>query len=206
MNKKSVISFAIGMLVAGSALAQGPWYGGVELGAASIENRAQELANALVRTNGGSASVVQDTGIGFGRIFGGYNINKYVSAELGYLNSGDANATFSGSSGGSYSGVITLNISGLDASAIIRPVPDSAAKGLFLRAGVTSYKQTLSYSCVNATCTNSSDSGMGNAFGVGYDLPMGPGDWRFQLTSLTKVAGVSNNDSTAFSVGYLWKF
>lgn len=201
-----MLAIAAGLLAASPAFAQGPWYGGAELGAASIKNRAQELANSLVATNGGSASVTQDTGVGFARFFGGYTINKYVAAELGYLNSGDAKATFLGNSGGSYSGTITISVSGLDASAIVRPAPDGAAKGLFLRAGVTNYDLKRSISCINATCSIASYSGTGTIFGVGYDLPMGSGAWRFQANTLQKVAGVSGEGSTSLSAGYLWKF
>lgn len=91
-------------------------------------------------------------------------------------------------------------------AAVVRPALDSAAKGLFLRAGLTSYKVTTDVRGVNITGGSTSESGTGYLLGVGYDLPMGPGDWRFSLTSLSKVGGDSDNSSTAFSVGYLWKF
>ena len=88
MKKKTVLALAAGVLACGAAFAQGPFYAGVELGAATLKNQAQDLANTLVRINGGSSSVTQDTGVGFTRLFGGYNINKYVAAELGYVQSG----------------------------------------------------------------------------------------------------------------------
>lgn len=208
MKKKTVLALAAGVLACGAAFAQGPFYAGVELGAATLKNQAQDLANTLVRINGGSSSVTQDTGLGFTRLFGGYNINKYVAAELGYVQSGYANTTFSGVSGSSvaYSGTAKLSVNGFDVSAIVHPMPDSGAKGLFFRAGMSSYTQKIDVSGINIRGGSSSKSGTGVNLGIGYDLPVGPGDVRFSYTNLSSVAGISSNDSNAFSVGYLWKF
>lgn len=209
--KKTLIAFAAAMTVSGAALAQTGFYLGAEAGAASIKDEAQELANGLVNEVGGSAAVTQDTGIGFARFFGGYQINKYVAAELGYLRSGEAVANFSGVSGGAvaYSGNAKLTLRGFDISAVFKPFEQRGLERLFFRAGLTSYETKL---VVSATAGGASaagtdtDSGTGTILGVGYDLPAGPGVVRFQLNTLQRISGLSDNNSTALSAGYLWKF
>lgn len=209
--KKTLIAFAAALSVSGAAFAQTGFYIGVEAGAASVKDQAQELANGLVRELGGSAAVTQDTGIGFARFFGGYQINKYAAAELGYLNSGEATANFSGVTGGAatYTGNVKLSVSGFDLSAVVKPFDQRGLERLFFRAGLTSYEQKIVVSASSngsAASGTTTNSGTGTIFGVGYDLPAGPGVVRFQLNTLQRIGGVSDNSSTALSAGYLWKF
>ncbi|MEK9804125.1 MAG: outer membrane beta-barrel protein [Curvibacter sp.] len=209
--KKAMIACAAAMTVSGAALAQTGFYVGVDVGAATVKDRAQELASALVDELGGSAAVTQDTGVGFARLHGGYQINRYVAAELGYLRTGEAAANFSGVSGGSvaYRGSAKLSLSGFDLSAVIKPFEQSGLDRLFFRVGMTSYETKLAVSATGggaAAAGTAKESGTGTILGVGYDLPAGPGVVRFQLNTLQRISGVSDNSSTAFGAGYLWKF
>lgn len=194
-----------------SAHAQTGFYAGAELGSASLKDETRDVARSFVNEFGGSATVTQSSAIGFGRIFGGYQINKFVAAELGYLHASGASMNVSGVTGGAvaYTAVADLTISGLDASAIITPFQQPGLNGLFFRAGVTSYETKLDVRATAGASTASGvgkDSGMGTVLGVGYDLPVGPGSFRFQLNTMQKIAGKSDNSSTAISAGYLFKF
>lgn len=209
--KKTLVLMAAGLMLSSAAMADTGFYAGAELGAATIKNQAQTLANGLVNKLSGSASVTQDTGIGFGRLYGGYQFHKMVAGELGYVQSGDAKANFSGTTGGgaAYTGNVTLNYSGLDASAVIKPFEKAGLNGLFFRAGLTNYEQktVVAASANGASASGTSvKSGTGTMLGVGYDLSAGPGVVRFQLNALQSVAGISDNDTTAISAGYLIKF
>ena len=194
-----------------SAHAQTGFYAGGELGAASLKDQTGDTARALVNQVGGSANVTQSSATGFGRIFGAYQINSLVAAEVGYLYASGASMSVAGRSGGgtAYTANADLTISGLDASAIITPFEQGALKNLFFRAGLTSYTtKTEVTAATNVTFTSTSvtNSGTGTMLGVGYDLPAGPGSVRFQLNTLQNVAGQSENSSVALSAGYLVKF
>lgn len=207
--KMKIALIAAASALAFSAHAQTGFYIGAEGGIATIKDQSGEIARALVNELGGSATVTQDTGLGFARFFGGYQINKFVAAELGYLQTADAKANFSGTGSGGYSGSVTLNISGFDASAVIKPFEQQGLNGLFFRAGLTAYEQKLTASASNnaaAVRATQTYSGTGTMFGIGYDLPVGPGAIRFQLNTLQKVGGESNSDTTAISAGYRYAF
>lgn len=192
-----------------SAHAQVGFYIGAEGGVATIKDQSGDIARSLVSEFGGSATVTQDTALGFGRLFGGYQFNKFVAAELGYLKTSEATATFVGTGSGGYAGDVALSISGFDLSAILKPFDKPGLNGLFFRAGVTSYEQKLTaYASTNAASARGTDtySGTGTMFGIGYDLPVGPGAIRFQLNTLQKVGGESNSDTTSVSAGYRYAF
>lgn len=184
------------------------FYFGAEVGSTKLDNNAQAFANRLVATNGGSASVTQNTSVGAGRIFGGYTLNENVDLEVGYIQSGDIDYKFAGSTGGgSYSGTSTVTVSGIDYSVLLRASKASGYNNAFLRVGGTSYKTKVETTGVNVTGGNSSESGMGYVYGVGYDLNVAKEiDVRFQINRLEKIAGLSDDKATVFSVGILGKF
>ena len=184
------------------------FYFGAEIGSTKLDNNAQEFANLLVATNGGSASVTQNTSVGTGRIFGGYTLNENVDLEVGYIQTGDIDYKFAGStSGGSYSGTSTVTVSGFDYSVLLRASKASGYNNAFLRVGGTSYKTKVETTGVNVTGGNGSESGMGYVYGVGYDLNVAKEiDVRFQINRLEKIAGESDDKATVFSVGILGKF
>lgn len=89
-------------------------YAGLDAGYLLVKDMAQQEADRIVNTSGGTASVVQATGTGVGRIFVGYTINKNFSVELGWLRSGDLKTTLVGLSGDhvAYSQTSTITKSG----------------------------------------------------------------------------------------------
>jgi hypothetical protein len=184
------------------------FYFGAEIGFTKVDNNAQAFANRLVATNGGSASVTQSSSVGTGRIFGGYTLNENVDLEVGYLQSGDIDYKFAGTtSGGSYSGTSAVSVSGIDYSVLLRASKSSGFNNVFLRVGGTSYKTKVETTGVNVTGGNGSESGVGYVYGVGYDVNVAKEmDVRFQINRLDKIAGVSGDTATVFSVGILGKF
>jgi OOP family OmpA-OmpF porin len=87
MRTKLVATFSL-CLMSGSALAgdTGPYLGG-GLGLNLVEDRAQEIANA-VGSLGLSNRVTQETGAAGFRLYGGYRLHRNFGVELGYANLG----------------------------------------------------------------------------------------------------------------------
>jgi Outer membrane protein beta-barrel domain len=212
--KKLFIS-AAASIVACAAHAGGFYVGG-QLGTMSVKNWTQDSANRLVALGGGASSSSQDTGVGASRFFAGYNFNNIVGLELGYLNSGEVKGNLSGKdrSGAGYDGSFTIRTSGFDLSTIVHPFEVShngttPPSGLYLRAGISNYTTRIDATNTAASSVqwfSSSKTGNGTLVGLGYDLKLGPGALRFDLTAHQSMADLTNNDSTALSVGYLYQF
>lgn len=185
------------------------FYAGAELGYAALENNAQKFANALVATNGGSASVTQNSGIAVGRIFGGYKVLENVDLELGAAQTSNVNYNFAarGGGGAAYSGTTSVSVMVLDYSALLRPSISTGLNNLYVRLGGTWAKETVSTSGANVSGGSGSYSGSGYLYGLGYDLPIDKTfNARFQVNRLQNIAGQSSETATVFSVGFLGKF
>lgn len=185
------------------------FYAGAELGYAALENNAQTFANNLVSTNGGSASVTQNSGIAVGRIFGGYKVLENVDLELGAAQTSNVDYNFAARSGGgaAYSGTTSVSVMVLDYSALLRPSISTGLNNLYVRLGGTWSKETASTSGTNVTGGSGSYSGSGYLYGLGYDLPIDKTfNARFQVNRLQNIAGQSSETATVFSVGFLGKF
>jgi len=216
--KKILASIAVvglvlssGYVNAQSAEFKPGFYLGVELGYQNVKNEAQSNANELVRVLGGSSSVTQDTGLFDGRIFAGYKVVEYIDLELGYTQTGNITSNFSGRAGNgvAYSGNANTSYSGADYSVLFRPSIASGFNGLFLRVGGTylTQKNDLTITGTSTATLNDSTSGSGYIVGLGYDIPINPTfNARIAYNYLGNVAGISNNYSNRFSVGFLGKF
>jgi hypothetical protein len=185
------------------------FYAGAEVGYSAVDDNAQTLANTLVATNGGSASVTQNTGIATGRIFGGYKVIEYVDVELGIFRGGNVNYNFSGVSRGAtpYSGTASIYTQGIDYSVLLRPSLSSGFNNLFVRLGGAWSQENLSVSGNNIVGGSSSVSGNGYIYGLGYDVPVDKTiDARISINRLQNIAGQSSDNATVYSVGILAKF
>jgi hypothetical protein len=212
--KSAIAVAALGLCVT-SSFAQSAntskGYIGAEYGSVKFKDQTS-LASGLVNLVGGTASSVQDTGISVGRFFGGLTVTENFDAELGYITSGSANATFSGVSrtAVAYSGSATVKVSGLDYSALVRPSHSTGLNGLFLRVGGHSLSTQTDVSlAVGATAgvSSTTTSGTGSLFGIGYDGKFNDQiGYRVAYTAYNSVAGVSGNDVTLLSVGLVVKF
>lgn len=186
-------------------------YIGFEFGSFQFKDQTT-VASGLVSVVGGSATSVQDTGMGVGRFFGGMNFNENVGAEIGYVMTSTANASFSGVSSGSvaYSGTATQKASGLDFSALIRPGTATGLNGLFLRAGGHSMSVQTDVTLLTGSGSGASSatkSGTGGLIGIGYDGKINDKlDFRVAYTSYSTIGGVSGNDVSLFTIGLVSKF
>jgi OmpA-like transmembrane domain len=194
-----------------AAQAQG-FYAGAGVGFNSVKNELSQFNSDMVDSFGGSISSKQDTSVRNLRLLGGYKVNENVAIEVGYLKSSDFALTFSGQSGGnvSYSGKGTVSFSGVDVATVLRPSIASGYNNLFATVGVHRYKANvgIGFSVAGTNYSdNSSDSGTGTLFGIGYDWKIAEGvDVRWSLTRLNKLAGDSESKTTNVGVGLIKHF
>jgi len=200
----------------GAAQAQGnppeKFYGGLEIGRASVANDTGPLTRALVSQVGGSASATQDSSINDYRIFGGYALNENVNFELGYVKTSSLGLNFAGVSGGSsaYTGSASQKFSGFDYSVLLRPNVSTGLNKLFFRVGGHSLKGDLDFTINGPGGTASgsdSRSGTGTLFGIGYDINLAKNiDARVSANRLNRIAGQSDANATVYSLGVLTRF
>ena len=216
MKNKALLSMLIvcsSPAFAGSTASK--FYGGLDLGSAKVENRAQAIADTFVSVLGGSSSVTQTVRNGAWRLYGGYKAFENADFELGYMQTRDFDTTVSGVTGASYSNTAysatgSVKVSGFDYSVLLRPDRSTGMNGFFLRLGGHNYKAeaTTAVTVGNTNASvNTKESGTGITYGIGYDLTINDAvDIRFGITQMKKIAGLSNNDATYFSVGVKGNF
>ena len=186
-------------------------YVGIEFGRVSFKDQTT-VASILVNAVGGSASSVQDTGFSVGRYFAGLYINENFGAEIAYIYSSTASATFSGVSRTAiaYTGTSSVQTTGVDYSALVRPSISSGANGFFARIGGHSLSVKNDVTILTGATSGAASattSGTGLLYGVGYDGKISDKiDFRVGYTIYNTVAGISGNDNSSFTVGILTKF
>ena len=186
-------------------------YGGFDFARVTFKDQTS-IASILVSSVGGTASSTQDTGVSISRFYGGYGFTENLGAEIGYVTSSQANATFSGVSrtGVAYSGTATYKVSGLDYAAVIRPSKASGMNGLFFKLGGHSFTGDTSVRIVSgagAGAASSSVSGTGTLYGFGYEADISPTmAVRYAYTNYKTIAGVNGSDANIYSVGVNFKF
>jgi hypothetical protein len=212
------ISFITLLLASSSVFADAStskFYGGLDIASASIENRAQETRNTLVSLLGGTTTVTQTVRNGAFRVFGGYKIIENADIELGYLQTQNFNITASGVTGAGFGTTAynlsgSVKVSGFDYSVLLRPSISTGMNGLFVRVGghQTTADVTASVSVGGTNVSaNSKESGSGMLYGIGYDLNINQTlDVRVGITQYQKVAGISNNEATIYSIGLKGNF
>ena len=204
-------------LAGGAAQAQiqvfeAQFYGGVELGTARIENSTASLT-ALARSSlGGTASATQDSSVNSYRLFGGYKVHEHVDLEFGYAQTSRFGMNLSGRTGNgvAYTANASTKISGLDYSVLLRPSIASGFNNLFFRVGGHNYTADQSGSVLISGTrlnVNSSESGSGTMYGLGYDAQVAKNiKLRLSANHLNRIAGISGNSGTIYSIGVLTRF
>jgi hypothetical protein len=206
---KALIVSAVLLTAASTGFAQtGPRvYGGVELGAARLDNQTGDLARVFVTELGGSAIATQDANIGVGRLFLGYRFDSKFAVEGGYFSTNEANYSVSGVTGGSaaYTATAKVDYQGFDVSALWFPMAQKFDEsGFFLKAGLHHSETNASVTIIGAGGSASvrlDDSGTGTLFGAGYDWSFSKDAFlRAGVTRYLKVGGESENNGTVYSL------
>jgi hypothetical protein len=146
-------------------------------------------------------------------MFAGYKVNPIVDLELGYFQTGDLGYRVNGVSGGSvaYAASANESYSGFDYSVLLRPLTFSeTARGFFIKLGGHRSKGNLDVQFTGGGLSaglNESKSGSGTLYGLGYDFQFDKNFFgRAAVTEYKKMAGISNNDGTVYSLGLGYKF
>lgn len=205
MRKKTLAAAAaLALLSVTPALAHttpgGPWYAGLGLGTASVamsqsyldtvtNKIAAGLAPSGVTVTGSSESTSGAVPVS---LFGGYRVNRYFSAELGYIHFGTLGAhyTLATTSG-------PLDVQATDAPQAIAltargTLPLSRRWGLFARVGLAHYWETqaavMTFLGTSQTQPTTSDSGLTGVFGLGASYRLARVTWRVGVTIYPSIA------------------
>lgn len=128
------------------------------------------------------------------KVFGGYRFTRHISAEAGYLDTGDAEETIEGID-------VTLNASGSHVS-VVAGWPIGEAFALHARAGLISWDAELTLS--DGVVTETSDAnGQDLYWGVGATFNLGD---RFGLRLEYEVPEIEDVDVSSISLSALWRF
>lgn len=188
------------------------FYGGIGYGVSSVAEDIDDFNTNMVSMLGGQINSTQSKAINNLRLIGGYKFNENVAMEMGYVQTSKLSLTFTGTDRNStaYNGKANASFSGLDVAVVLRPNVASGYNGLFGTIGMHNYKvkRSLSFNYGGTTSTeNSSDSGTGALFGVGYDWKVDKNlDMRLSVTRLKSVGGDSESNATNFTIGLLKNF
>ncbi len=187
------------------------FYAGIDAGYTKVSDQTNTTATTLVSGVGGSAAVTQNTGIGVGRIFGGYKVTENFDVELGYFQTGDITQNIAGVARNSvaYTGSVKIETSGYDYSVLARPNISTGWNNAFLKIGGqhSEYKSTITLTGTSTASISNKVNGNGYLFGAGYDFNVAKNiDVRAQATRFLKIAGESDSKATIYSVGVLGKF
>ena len=197
------------VLAMGATVANAAGYVGFDAGWASVDQKplVDALGQSLANASGHTVSVVYDQATSAGRVFAGWNVAQGVDVEVGYLQSGDLAATYTGTTAGNaaYSLKTDMSVSGFDVAAVWWPT-----ENIFIKGGAHSTEAELSLSAnvsgTTATYTTS-ESGTGLLVGIGYEAALSKDiNWRTAYTYYDKLGGMSDANSHNYTVGLKMKF
>lgn len=218
MKKRFAIAAASTMLSLMSFPAMAQWSAGAEFGLASA-SLGGSYSMEYMNDYGGTVKASQDNESTVVRLFGNYELQPGLAAEVGYSFSGDFKGSGKGEAadGDTVTGSGSASYKALDASvmasgSLLGDKLPVALHGLYLRGG-------LHYSWIEApwretwddgatqerySGTLESDKVINLLVGVGYEYPIGPGYVRGAITNYMDIGDEA--DVTTFTVGYRYKF
>ncbi len=208
--KHFYIATIIVVLFAAPVSAQ--WYVGANIGASEIKNNNAIQADQFIDLGFDSAVVTSDKrDIGF-RLFGGYQLHKYVAIEGAYVDLGKFGFRTDVMPAGALSGA--MKISGLELAAI-GTLPINERLGLFARIGAfasetkTSYAGEGSVEIVTGAETQKKRStqlsyGAGATFSFNKNMAI-RGEWsRYNKLGNALTGGITN--ASLYSIGLIYRF
>ena len=198
----TTVLVAIGLWASGPALAAdtGFYIGGSFGQARPSFDRTPAIVGGLPTTYDSSSAV-------WGA-FGGYQINKYFSAEVRYVRLGEYNAAISVPGAGPL--FTNIQITGWGA-ALVGALPLGKDFSLLGRIGETRLRETRGNCTICAAQTlNSSDNIWSPSFGIGLKYDFNPNlSARGEVERFTKIGSTDNTFGGAanlYSVGLAYKF
>lgn len=143
------------------------WYAGASIGQSRADIDDQRISRSLLGSGFATSSMSEDERSAAGKIFGGYQFNRYLALEGGYFNLGKFGYTASTSPAGSLSGQIKLQGLNLDVVGIL-PLTDKLSA--FGRVGVIYAQARDNFSStglVTRPVSSARESDTGYKFGAG---------------------------------------
>jgi hypothetical protein len=217
----TAVHLSIGLILSGlsSNVFADDFYGGMPrfyvgfgagVGSGLSSSTMNNVLQALVQTNGGTAQGSTNSTVGFGRIFLGYKINPELDIETGVFGTGNVNTNFTGTGQGGYSGTDTQSFGGIDLSMLLRLPYQTHLNGLFLRLGVNSTTVNETQVLGNnfgGSSLSIQNTGTGYQWGVGYDLWFSPAaNARIEFISYPDLLGMAGNPLNVISLGLMYHF
>lgn len=189
MNHRKVFQMAVaaaGLAAVSSANAdEGPQPAGFYVGAGLGQHRLESDDIDGVTLKGDDTAVT---------LFGGYRVNQYFSAELGYIDGGEPEDTVQGVN-------VKFDTSALEA-AVIGTLPLGPQFVVFGRVGILKWdvKATLTD---GFTTLQADDDGSDFSYGVGGMWDLGHAG---QIRGQWRSADLDGVDLNLIDVSYIWKF
>lgn len=151
------LALALPLLLAGNAAQAGNAFGGASIGKSNYDYSSSQCTDDAAAAGLIGDCNTDSNSMGF-RVYGGYNLNSYLGAELAFTDLSKLNLDVSGASGSIKSHALSLQL--------VATAPLDDKLSLFAAAGVYSADTTLSV--LDPTFgVHASDSASGANYGVG---------------------------------------
>lgn len=212
MNKKILFAIFAATNLAAIAPSYAQWYVGASAGQADIKSDSAALADQFLDLGFESAvtsTKKRDTGY---RLFGGYQIHRYIAAELSYVDLGKFSSSTKVTPAGSLDS--KTSIKGGEIS-IVGTLPVNDSLGIFVRAGALAAETKTTYVGTGSIITVSGGEeqkqkstqlsyGAGAHFNINKQFAV-RGEWA-RYTKLGSELTGGKTDANLYSIGLLYRF
>ncbi len=161
------------------------------------QNQANNVSDTLDTSlaasgNSVSSATLSSRSAFSGLLFGGYRVDRYLAAELAYINFGSLGLTYAANTTAG-----PLTVDGIDQAqafgvSALGTWPITRQWGLFARLGLAHYWESQSATASFAGATSnlpvSSDSGLTAVYGLGTSYRIGATTWRVSYDIFPSVA------------------
>ena len=175
------------------------WYAGFGVGAGRSRDAASNVQNGITTLAGLgiSSSATFNTGRAAFNIFGGYQFNRYVAAEIGWIDFGNYNLNGTAVSGGTSVAVSETDKISAFTLAAVGTIPINQTFSVFGKAGIAVSQDKESCTISGSTCASASDSATKPMFGIGGEMNASQNvGLRLEYDQYNNI-GNSNNEYTA---------
>jgi OmpA-OmpF porin, OOP family len=211
-QKKSLAAAITTTVLLLSAPTSAQWYLGANAGSSKISFNNAAQADPFIDLGFDSATTTSDTSGTGVRLFGGYQLHKYLALEAAYVDLGKFGFRTDVMPAGALNG--NMKISGLELAAI-GTLPINERFGVFARAGAFSSETKTSYSGSGSVevLTGAETQkkrrtqvsyGAGATFNVSKNISV-RGEWS-RYTKLGDALTGGQTDANLYSIGLVYRF